>query len=59
MNKGLSLYNYKRCASSIARDLKYGKAVISAIWFCQSEIEITCVLKTAREAEQFRGETSQ
>lgn len=51
MSKGLSLYNYKRRASSIARDLKYNKAVISAIWFCQSEIEISRVLKTARESE--------
>lgn len=51
MSKGLTLYNYKRRASSIARDLKYNKAIISAIWFCRTESEITRVLKTAREAE--------
>lgn len=44
-----SLYNYKRSAQKIARELGYGKAVISAIYFAESETEIARIMKTARE----------
>lgn len=47
-----TMYNAKRRATTVAKDLGYtyrNKAVISAIWLCESESEITRVLKTARE----------
>lgn len=43
--------NYKEFAIKAAKELCYGDAVISRLYAATTEIEITRILKTAREAE--------
>lgn len=46
-----SLYNYKRTAQKVARELGYGDKVISAIKVAETETAIARIMKTAREAK--------